>query len=299
MSTETLVLNGLDASGPTANRPTAKASVGQPFFDTDLGQQLVWNGSDWLAVGVGSGDLLMPIVNRFAVDAEALTELAEWVLLYGEQLIAYEDGAAVAIYYGAGVLVDGVPTGPALSELTPWEPGGGSGTPSRLRGLFDMQSWRLLDTGAIPAGGGLLLGPAETVPEFRSTSTGAVGRSGVLYDEEAATVAIRQAIGLLQPFDGTKDHLLKVVAKKLVAGGNANQLTVQTRWGAGATTGGSTISDTTTALANNTNLQELTATIAAADIPDAATSVTVTLTPSDNTDGLYIVEVSLEEAPPA
>lgn len=42
----TLVEHGHDISGPTANRPT-NADVGCRYFDTDLNQYLVWNGSAW------------------------------------------------------------------------------------------------------------------------------------------------------------------------------------------------------------------------------------------------------------
>ena len=46
----TLVFNGHDMSGPTANRPT-NADIGQPFFDTTLGVLLVWNGTIWDPIG--------------------------------------------------------------------------------------------------------------------------------------------------------------------------------------------------------------------------------------------------------
>ena len=43
----TLVANGLDLSGTTANRPT-KAEINQPYFDTDIGKPLFWNGTAWV-----------------------------------------------------------------------------------------------------------------------------------------------------------------------------------------------------------------------------------------------------------
>jgi hypothetical protein len=42
-----LTLFGHDLSGTTAQRPT-NATIGQPFFDTTIGQQLFWNGTAWV-----------------------------------------------------------------------------------------------------------------------------------------------------------------------------------------------------------------------------------------------------------
>ena len=44
---ELVVQHGRAINGPTAGRPT-NAYPGAPYFDTDLGIQLVWNGSAWL-----------------------------------------------------------------------------------------------------------------------------------------------------------------------------------------------------------------------------------------------------------
>jgi hypothetical protein len=43
----TLVRDGLDISGTTANRPTAKGEPGQGYFDTDIKAPLVHNGTNW------------------------------------------------------------------------------------------------------------------------------------------------------------------------------------------------------------------------------------------------------------
>lgn len=43
-----LVFNGCPLSGSTANRPTLKAENGQPYFDTDIGQMLFYNGTAWV-----------------------------------------------------------------------------------------------------------------------------------------------------------------------------------------------------------------------------------------------------------
>jgi len=46
MAAGTLVENGKDISGTTAQRP-ATADIGQRYFDTDLGSWLVWDGTAW------------------------------------------------------------------------------------------------------------------------------------------------------------------------------------------------------------------------------------------------------------
>ena len=48
-----LILNAVTNSGPTAGRPTGDLYVGQPYFDTDLGQQVIWNGTAWTFCGSG------------------------------------------------------------------------------------------------------------------------------------------------------------------------------------------------------------------------------------------------------
>ena len=46
-------LNGLTNSGPTDGRPTQDLWVGQPYFDTTLNAQVVWNGSTWVTSSGG------------------------------------------------------------------------------------------------------------------------------------------------------------------------------------------------------------------------------------------------------
>ena len=48
-----LILNAITSSGPTAGRPTNDLYVGQIYFDTDLGQQVIWNGTAWTFSGSG------------------------------------------------------------------------------------------------------------------------------------------------------------------------------------------------------------------------------------------------------
>ena len=42
-----LILNAITSSGPTAGRPTGDLYVGQIYFDTDINQQVIWNGTEW------------------------------------------------------------------------------------------------------------------------------------------------------------------------------------------------------------------------------------------------------------
>ena len=48
-----VILNAITSSGPTAGRPTSDLYVGQIYFDTDLGQQVIWNGTAWTFCGSG------------------------------------------------------------------------------------------------------------------------------------------------------------------------------------------------------------------------------------------------------
>lgn len=48
------VLNAVTSSGKTADRPTGNLYIGQQFFDTDLNQEVFWNGAAWTTSGNGS-----------------------------------------------------------------------------------------------------------------------------------------------------------------------------------------------------------------------------------------------------
>lgn len=48
-----LALNALTGSGARAGLPTNDLYVGQPYFNTDINQVMVWNGTAWLGVGPG------------------------------------------------------------------------------------------------------------------------------------------------------------------------------------------------------------------------------------------------------
>lgn len=48
-----LALNALTGSGARAGLPTNDLYVGQPYFNTDINQIMVWNGTSWIGVGPG------------------------------------------------------------------------------------------------------------------------------------------------------------------------------------------------------------------------------------------------------
>lgn len=43
----TIVLHGHDMAGTTLARPSSNVEPGQPYYDTTVGQWLVWNGTAW------------------------------------------------------------------------------------------------------------------------------------------------------------------------------------------------------------------------------------------------------------
>jgi hypothetical protein len=42
------ILAAITGNGTTANRPNTYAFTGQPYFDTDVGQPVFWNGTTWV-----------------------------------------------------------------------------------------------------------------------------------------------------------------------------------------------------------------------------------------------------------
>jgi hypothetical protein len=42
------ILAAITGNGTTANRPSTYAFTGQPYFDTDVGQPVFWNGTTWV-----------------------------------------------------------------------------------------------------------------------------------------------------------------------------------------------------------------------------------------------------------
>ena len=60
-------------SGPTEKRPTEHIAVGQQYFDTTLGLQIVWNGIKWIANNVDIDEKLKEYVRKDSITATDIT----------------------------------------------------------------------------------------------------------------------------------------------------------------------------------------------------------------------------------
>lgn len=60
-------------SGPTEKRPTEHIAVGQQYFDTTLGLQIVWNGTKWIANNVDIDEKLKEYVRKDSITATDIT----------------------------------------------------------------------------------------------------------------------------------------------------------------------------------------------------------------------------------
>lgn len=60
-------------SGPTEKRPTENIAVGQQYFDTTLGLQIVWNGTKWIANNVDIDEKLKEYVRKDSITATDIT----------------------------------------------------------------------------------------------------------------------------------------------------------------------------------------------------------------------------------
>lgn len=60
-------------SGPTEKRPTENITVGQQYFDTTLGLQIVWNGTKWIANNVDIDEKLKEYVRKDSITATDIT----------------------------------------------------------------------------------------------------------------------------------------------------------------------------------------------------------------------------------
>lgn len=60
-------------SGPTEKRPTENISVGQQYFDTTLGLQIVWSGTKWIANNVDIDAKLAEYVRKDSITATDIT----------------------------------------------------------------------------------------------------------------------------------------------------------------------------------------------------------------------------------
>lgn len=60
-------------SGPTEKRPTEHIAVGQQYFDTTLGLQIVWNGTKWIANNVDIDEKLKEYVRKDSITTTDIT----------------------------------------------------------------------------------------------------------------------------------------------------------------------------------------------------------------------------------
>ena len=60
-------------SGPTEKRPTEHIAIGQQYFDTTLGLQIVWNGTKWIANNVDIDEKLKEYVRKDSITATDIT----------------------------------------------------------------------------------------------------------------------------------------------------------------------------------------------------------------------------------
>lgn len=142
------------------------------------------------------------------------------------------------------------------------------------------------DVGAIAANGGILA--SDTTPIMR-------GASSLISQEISWAASNSDPIAAQRPlpedFDGRED----VFAELWVNSGttDAATFTVATSWD-----GGATVTDTATDTAKSATTHKITCVIAAADIPDAASSLTILLTPgAHTTNAIQLTNIRLGYLP--
>lgn len=150
--------------------------------------------------------------------------------------------------------------------------------------LFSLNDFRLATTGDVPntaANGGIL--SADTAPTLTGASTGYGQR---ITWAASGVVQILAQKSLPEDFDGRDDVLVEL----WVSSGGTTDLAsigVLTSWD-----GGSTVTDAATDPAASTTVHKITARIAAADIPDTATSLSIALVPvAHGTDTMLLDNV--------
>lgn len=79
-------------SGPTEKRPIEHIAVGQQYFDTTLGLQIVWNGTKWIANNVDIDEKLKEYVRKDSITATDITKAPDFAgqvaISYGQIYIA-------------------------------------------------------------------------------------------------------------------------------------------------------------------------------------------------------------------
>ncbi len=136
------------------------------------------------------------------------------------------------------------------------------------------------DVGNIVANGGLF--GSDTAPTLSGTGSTFSQR---LTWVASSSIAIAAQIGLPEDFDGREDVLVELW---VASGGTTNlaSFTVTTNWNSAA----ADITDTATDPAASTTIHKITATIAAADIPDGARYVSIALTPAAHTTDTMLLD---------
>ena len=136
------------------------------------------------------------------------------------------------------------------------------------------------DVGNIAANGGLF--GSDSAP----TLSGAASTfSQRLTWVASSSIAIAAQIALPEDFDGREDVLVDLW---VASGGTTNlaSFTVTTNWNSAA----ADITDTATDPAASTTIHQITARIAAADIPDNARYVSIALTPAAHTTDTMLLD---------
>lgn len=145
------------------------------------------------------------------------------------------------------------------------------------------------DVGNIVANGGVLA--SDTTPIYRADTN----KSHEISWAAANVDPIAVQLSLPSDFDGSQDVTvsLEVYTDNTGGGGvNAATFSLETSWD-----GEAVVTDTATDETPATTVHTITATIAAADIPDGATRVTVQLTPAAHADDpIQLVSASLTYA---
>lgn len=66
-------------SGPTEKRPTENIAIGQQYFDTTIGLQVVWNGTKWIANNVDIDAKLAEYVRKDSITATDITKTPDFL----------------------------------------------------------------------------------------------------------------------------------------------------------------------------------------------------------------------------
>ena len=95
-------------SGPTEKRPTEHIAVGQQYFDTTLGLQIVWNGTKWIANNVDIDEKLKEYVRKDSITATDITTTPAFI-------------GQVAVFYGSIYIAEST-EGPGAWRIVQLQP---------------------------------------------------------------------------------------------------------------------------------------------------------------------------------